>query len=152
MHTVGTGFGIFDIGDPLGRVSVGICMDLNPFPPAIWNSREGPYELASFAIDNDTRLLIILCAWLDSKIHPEEAWDRETVNCWLARLLPLWRRINNQQMERDTIVVICNRAGADGGLFHIGDNPWLWTRWKTRSLPAHQLSSDCLNTRMLQRF
>ena len=115
MYCVGTGFGFFDLGTPLGRVSVGICMDLNPFPPAIWNSREGPYELASFAIDNDTRLVIILCAWMDSRTHTEKPWDLKTVDYWVARLLPLWERTNNQQAGRDTIVIICNRAGLDGG-------------------------------------
>jgi protein N-terminal amidase len=90
-------------------------MDLNPQPPAIWTSKEGPYELASFAIDNDTRLLVILCAWLDSKEHTEDQWDRQTVDYWLARLLPLWRHIDDQQTEKDTIVAICNRTGADGG-------------------------------------
>lgn len=122
---LGTGFGLFNLGDPLGRISLGICMDLNPFPPAVWSSREGPYELANFAIDNNTRLLIILCAWLDSKAHPEEPWDKETVNYWLARLLPLWKRINEQQVEQDTVVVICNRAGADGGLYYLRIRPSL---------------------------
>jgi protein N-terminal amidase len=114
---LGTGFGQFDLGDPLGRISLGICMDLNPFPPAVWTSREGPYELANFAINHNTRLLIILCAWLDSKAYPDEPWDKQTVDYWLARLLPLWRRTNGQQAKPDTVVVICNRAGADGGSY-----------------------------------
>ncbi|KAF8513774.1 hydrolase [Gautieria morchelliformis] len=116
----GTGFGLLDLGHPLGRISLGICMDLNPFPPAIWNTEEGPYELANFAIDNDTRLVVILCAWLDSKAHPEEPWDRQTLNYWIARLLPLWRQVDDRQTERDTIVAICNRAGADGDVLFAG--------------------------------
>lgn len=117
-QSLGTGFGLFDLGNPLGRASLGICMDLNPFPPFVWDSKEGPYELASFSIENDTNLLIILCAWLDSKEHPEQPWDKNTVDYWLARLLPLWRRIGDQQVARDTIVVICNRAGAEGGSYY----------------------------------
>jgi protein N-terminal amidase len=118
IRTVGAGFGLLDLGNPLGRISLGICMDLNPFPPAIWNSEEGPYELASFVIDNDTRLVVILCAWLDSKAHPEEPWDRQTLNYWIARLFPLWRHVDDRQTERETIVAICNRAGADGGSYY----------------------------------
>ncbi|KAF8583336.1 carbon-nitrogen hydrolase [Ramaria rubella] len=116
----GSGFGLIDLKPPLGRVSLGICMDLNPSPPAVWTSKDGPYELASFALDNNTRLLVILCAWLDSKEHTDKPWDTQTVNYWIARLLPLWRRMDDKQAEQDTIVAICNRSGVDGDTLFAG--------------------------------
>lgn len=122
VHGIGSGFGLFELGNPIGRVSLGICMDLNPFPPAIWTSQDGPYELANFACDNAVSLLVVLCAWLDSKKDPDANWDLSTVHYWLARLLPLWRRIRDTQFQNEIIVVMCNRAGSEGGMSKLRNN------------------------------
>jgi len=93
-------------------------MDLNPSTSAVWTSIEdGPYELASFAMDQNTELLIILCAWLDSEKSPGERWDISTANYWVARLYPLWKGRKDQKNNKETVVVLCNRSGSEGGMY-----------------------------------
>jgi protein N-terminal amidase len=105
--------------------------DLNPQPPTPWRLAEGPYELADYCLQNNTRLLILLCSWLDSREYLEEKQDMGTVQFWAARLRPLW---TNETDETDlegkedesgsdtlvngeeTIVVICNRSGEENGM------------------------------------
>lgn len=111
----GNGFGVYDLGNPLGRVSLGICMDLNPSTDAVWTTIEdGPYELASFALDNNTPLVVVLCAWLDSDKSPSERSDYSTLSYWATRLIPLWKVIQDRQTDKETIVVVCNRSGYEG--------------------------------------
>jgi protein N-terminal amidase len=98
-------------------------MDLNPLPENLtWPA---PCELASFALSNRSQILVILCAWLDSKEDPRSAWDTTTIQFWIERLLPLWsksspdlRPMNGMEVPDDhdeTIVVICNRSGLERG-------------------------------------
>ncbi|KIJ54807.1 hypothetical protein M422DRAFT_24696 [Sphaerobolus stellatus SS14] len=117
----GDGFQIYNLGDILGRISLGICMDLNPFPSAVWTSLDdGPYELAAYVKEQDTRLLVILCAWLDSKDDPAKRWDLRTADYWLTRLLPLWYAKNGTTSEKETIVVVCNRCGSEDDTLFAG--------------------------------
>ena len=45
----GSGFLTLRLPPPLGKVTIAICMDLNPSPPSSWSSLEdGPYELAEY--------------------------------------------------------------------------------------------------------
>lgn len=100
-------------------------MDLNPRPPSLWTSREGPYEIADYCRStegkNRTNVLLLLNAWLDTKEDPESKWDLQTLNYWTARLRPLWDiehgndPTGNKGATKETIVVICNRCGADNG-------------------------------------
>lgn len=111
----GTGFATFGLGQSLGRVSLGICMDLNPFPGAVWTTDNAPYELAQYVIDENTNLLVVLCAWLDSNKDPDSRWDISTLNYWIARLRPLWKTLETSSPKHsDTIVVMCNRSGVEG--------------------------------------
>jgi len=130
----GTGFATFSLPSPLHTVSLGICMDLNPQPPTPWRLAEGPYELADSCLKNETRLLILLCSWLDSKEYLEENPDMSTVQYWAARLRPLWTNSDNEDLEgydnesnsdtvvngQETIVVICNRSGEENGTLFAG--------------------------------
>ncbi|KAE9410336.1 hypothetical protein BT96DRAFT_912543 [Gymnopus androsaceus JB14] len=102
----GSGFATFHLPAPIGKLSLGICMDLNAHPPADWRIPQGPYELADYALAQDSDTLILLNAWLDSgvqlykpnesddvKLESEEMSDDtdwNTVNFWAARLRPLW--------------------------------------------------------------
>lgn len=91
-------------------------MDLNPFPPNVWTSIEGPYELAEYVLDQKTTLLVVLCAWLDSRRDLDSLWDVSTLNYWTARLRPLWKKLERRPLEdSETIVVLCNRSGLEGG-------------------------------------
>jgi len=113
----GTGFTTFRLPPPLNAVSLGICMDLNVRRPLEWRSLEGPYEIASHCIEENSNLLILLNAWLESPedIDEDHAWA--TMNFWAYRLLPLWEKQKgvptDDQRERN--VIICNRTGNENG-------------------------------------
>ncbi|KAF8073961.1 carbon-nitrogen hydrolase [Lyophyllum atratum] len=54
------------------NITIGICMDLNPQPPALWTSAEGPFELADYTAKNRSRLLVLLNAWLYSGLTEDD--------------------------------------------------------------------------------
>lgn len=93
-------------------------MDLNVHPPAQWTN-DGPYEIAEHCVRTDTRLLILLNAWLSSGDADEEedTGDWGTLNYWAMRLRPLWEKEAKEGKGKETIVVICNRCGEENGTF-----------------------------------
>ena len=92
------------------RTSFGICMDLNPHQfEASWTL----YELATYTLNSDTKLLLLSMAWLTHKtpteLHENSADpDLETLSYWIERIVPL---VNNK--ERKVIVVFANRCGQE---------------------------------------
>lgn len=108
------------------NVTFGICMDLNPQPPVLWTSSEGPYELADYCIQNKTRLLILLNAWLDSGVQDEDGIEEEgegdaennhdwqTLRYWSARLRPLWKRDSRRRGSMDTIYSGSSNGSQEG--------------------------------------
>jgi len=113
----GTGFVTFHLPPPLNSVSLGICKDINTQKPFDWRSVKGPYELASHCVAENSNLLILLNAWLESPedIGEDHAWT--TLNFWAGRLRPLWeqRKGTSANDHRETNVVICNRTGHENG-------------------------------------
>jgi len=109
----GTGFAAFDLKGV--RYALGICMDLNPDRNVTsWSMEEGPFELADFVIKENARVLILICAWLDSKENSgsgAEDADTSTLRFWVARLDPLWK-----SHRGDRVVLIANRCGEEDGL------------------------------------
>lgn len=109
---------------PLGTVCLGICMDLNPQPPALWSLEDGPYEIADHCIEQNADVLILLNNWLDSRGAPEKPRDRSTQRYWAERLRPLWiepdqglprgRHVALNEPKKTT-VIICNRTGEENG-------------------------------------
>ncbi|CCM04918.1 uncharacterized protein FIBRA_07115 [Fibroporia radiculosa] len=126
----GTGFVTFDLPSPLNTVSLGICMDLNTEPPAMWTLLDGPYEMANYCIERKTTLLVLLNAWLDSGRGSDEETDWQTVNYWAARLRPLWVKDSVQDERADgqsddveeTFVIVCNRCGKENGMTFAGSS------------------------------
>jgi protein N-terminal amidase len=127
----GTGFATFDLPPPLRRMSLAICMDLNPHPPNEWTSIEGPYELADYCLSKRTNVLILLDAWLDSGNEPDDTHDWHTLKYWSARLRPLWKSDEDALVDSDDgdqqetaqdapgdemIVIACNRCGEEKGM------------------------------------
>ncbi|KAG9077907.1 Carbon-nitrogen hydrolase, partial [Ceratobasidium sp. 370] len=107
----GSGFSTFTTSvQTFGTISVAICMDLNPHPPNVWTSIDGPYELADFCIENGVQTLVLLCAWLDSGRSGDTPFDGSTASYWIARLRPLWHSGTDKYT-----VVICNRTGTERG-------------------------------------
>ncbi|KAF5377883.1 hypothetical protein D9615_006678 [Tricholomella constricta] len=61
-------------------ITLGICMDLNPHPPAMWTSSTGPFELADHCAKNRSRVLVLLNAWLFSGLGEDgelQNYDKE---------------------------------------------------------------------------
>lgn len=109
-------------------------MDLNAHPPADWRTSKGPYEFADYTLAQESDVLILLNAWLDSGVQvyrphePDdvkpldevmiEDTDWNTVNFWAARLRPLWAQDREHlSVEKTTLVVICNRTGEEKGAY-----------------------------------
>lgn len=92
-------------------------MDLNMQKPSEWKSLEGPYEIASYCVAENSNLLILLNAWLESPDDIGEDYAWETLNFWAARLRPLWekRRGSSANDRREMSVVVCNRTGKENG-------------------------------------
>ncbi len=117
-------------------------MDLNPHA-MLWSTEKGPFEPAEYCLSTEskprTNVLLLLNTWLDSKEDLGERWDWQTLNYWLSRLRPLWKKevdphdesnsdsddsddgkapphqSTNEDRSKQTIVVICNRCGDDNG-------------------------------------
>ncbi|KAK7690121.1 hypothetical protein QCA50_006770 [Cerrena zonata] len=125
----GTGFMTLHLPQPLGTVCLGICMDLNTQPPAVWSYDYGPYEMADHCIQQNANVLILLNAWLDSKQEPEKDRDWSTLEYWAARLRPLWSESDDGFSKegqsslnepKKTNVIICNRTGEENGVTFAG--------------------------------
>ncbi|KAF8722702.1 hypothetical protein AX14_009660 [Amanita brunnescens Koide BX004] len=101
----GTGFVTFQLPKPIGRLTLGICMDLNP------HAGDWTYELADYCLSQNTDTLLLCNAWLDSGENDEEDTDLYTVKYWAARLRPLWDY--NDSTNRDITVILCNRTGTE---------------------------------------
>lgn len=105
-----TGFFCDSLGS-LGKVSLGICMDINPYQfEAPWDK----YEFATHALAGGAKLIVMSMAWLTSlpkeemELEPGEP-ALETVSYWLQRFSPLMEaRLAGGQ---DVVVVFSNRVG-----------------------------------------
>lgn len=129
LHSaLGNGFMTFNLPPPLGTVTLGICMDLNPQPPAEWTLEDGPYEIADHVVTHNSNLLVLLNAWLDSGWDETADKDEGTIRYWAARLRPLWAVAPNgigrgkgaidfdaHDTKDETYVVVCNRCGQENG-------------------------------------
>ncbi|BEI81389.1 hypothetical protein CcaverHIS002_0205490 [Cutaneotrichosporon cavernicola] len=116
---------------PLGRVGLGICMDLNPRDfIAPWNA----FELATFAVDNGVDVLVVPMNWLDPAEQDHDSDSDEddglasNLNYWAARLAPLHdptpRYSEGGAVEpaagKDVVFVAANRVGKEEGTTFVG--------------------------------
>lgn len=119
----GSGFGHFSLPSPLGSLSLGICMDLNPDRLATaWSLEDGPYEVADHCVRTKTNVLLLLNSWLlspqASTPVEDDDNDWDTLEYWAARLRPLWVEDPGRDLSlepRETVVVVCNRSGEENG-------------------------------------
>ncbi|PHH73216.1 hypothetical protein CDD80_3948 [Ophiocordyceps camponoti-rufipedis] len=102
----------------LGSVSIGICMDLNPYKfEAPWNA----FEFATHILDSDSNLVIMSMAWSTNEERsifsrqPNEP-DMETLMYWVTRMEPLIRSENKHEI----IVIFCNRTGTEDEVTYAG--------------------------------
>lgn len=105
-----TGFFCDTLGE-LGKVGLGICMDINPYQfEAPWDK----YEFATNIVDNGAKCVVMSMAWLTSLPAEEMAMlpnqpALETVSYWLQRFSPLIEA--SKTSGEDVVVVFCNRVG-----------------------------------------
>ncbi|OJD38823.1 carbon-nitrogen hydrolase [Diplodia corticola] len=103
----------------LGRVSMGICMDINPQKfLAPWDA----YEFARAALQADSPIIALNMAWLTRQTADEVAAQRadpdgETLAYWLERFFPL---IDAASRRPPIILVMANRCGVEGGAVYAG--------------------------------
>ena len=105
-----TGFFCDSLGS-LGKVSLGICMDINPYQfEAPWDK----YEFANHALAGGAKLVVMSMAWLTSlpkeemELEPGES-ALETVSYWIQRFSPLMEA--SLAGGEDVVVVFSNRVG-----------------------------------------
>lgn len=113
----GSGFYAGRLG-ALGKVAMGICMDLNPYKfEAPWRS----FEFSKHIIRINANLVILSMAWLtreDARSYnraPRDP-DMETLSYWLARLEPVIRA----ESKGEIIVVLANRCGVEDEAVYAG--------------------------------
>ncbi|KAI9882282.1 MAG: Chitin synthase, class 3 [Watsoniomyces obsoletus] len=103
----------------LGEVTMGICMDLNPYRfEAPWTA----YEFATHALQNSSSLILMTMAWstVVSGPRPLETTnepDTLTFTYWLGRLRPL---IEASHGHPEVLVTLCNRVGREGDALYAG--------------------------------
>ncbi|KAF2012649.1 carbon-nitrogen hydrolase [Aaosphaeria arxii CBS 175.79] len=114
-----TGFFSGPLG-ALGQVTLGICMDINPYKfTAPWTD----YEFANAAIENDTSIVCVSMAWL-CHLSPEELMtdphimDLATVSYWVERFHPLVGRSNSGPVY----VILANRCGMEKAVCYAGSS------------------------------
>jgi len=107
-----TGFFCDSLGF-LGKVSLGICMDINPYQfEAPWDK----YEFATHVVAGGAKLVVMSMAWLTSlpreemEVEPGEP-ALETVSYWLQRFSPLMEA--SLAGREDVVVVFANRVGSE---------------------------------------
>jgi len=105
-----TGFFCDTLGS-LGKVGLGICMDINPYQfEAPWDK----FEFATNIVENGAKLAVMSMAWLTSlpgeemKLLPGQP-ALETVSYWLQRFSPLIE--TSKATGEDITVVFSNRVG-----------------------------------------
>ncbi|KAF4632359.1 hypothetical protein G7Y89_g5769 [Cudoniella acicularis] len=104
--------------DGLGKVVMGICMDLNPYKfEAPWNAWEFSYHV----LYKEANLVVLTMAWLTREDittysrSPREP-DMDTLSYWLSRLEPIIRA----ERTGEIIVVLANRCGSEDEVVYAG--------------------------------
>jgi len=127
----GEGFFADDV-PALGRVAIGICMDLNPYryiAPFL------KYEFATHVLASSAVLVLIPMAWLTNEppssieTNPE-APDINTLRYWCSRLEPL---LQDKGRGQEVLIVLCNRSGMEGDVCYAGTSAVLGIRGEVRS-------------------
>ncbi|KAF1947070.1 carbon-nitrogen hydrolase [Clathrospora elynae] len=104
----------------LGKVTLGICMDINPYK---FTSPWSNYEFASLAQFSQSPLICISMAWL-CHLTPTELIqdpgqpDIATVAYWVERFQPLVEA----KEEKPVYVVLANRCGMEKGVCYAGSS------------------------------
>jgi len=115
------GFFSGDLPDGLGRLAMGICMDLNP------RRFETPFEKYEFAhhiLDSKADIAVMPMAWLTSQpaesvVDQAQIPDADTLAYWIQRLQPVLDQ-GGQGQSGETIFAACNRTGTERNACYAG--------------------------------
>jgi len=113
-----SGFFSGEVPGGLGRLAMGICMDLNP---KHFTAPFDKYEFAHHILNSNSMLVVMPMAWLTLQ-HPDtlteqaQVPDADTLAYWVQRLQPL---IDTQSPE-EIIFIACNRIGEEGDAAYAG--------------------------------
>lgn len=104
----------------LGKVTLGICMDINPYR---FTSPWSDYEFAATALTSQCSLVCISMAWLCHLTPTELAQDPNqpdvaTVAYWVERFQPLVEA----QRDKPVYIVMANRCGMEKGVCYAGSS------------------------------
>ncbi|KAF2651385.1 carbon-nitrogen hydrolase [Lophiostoma macrostomum CBS 122681] len=111
----------------LGQVTLGICMDINPYRfLAPWDA----YEFANTALSTSSNLICVSMAWLctltpDELVQNPQQADFATVAYWVERFQPI---VAASQKEagagegKPVYVVLANRCGTEKGVCYAGSS------------------------------
>lgn len=135
------GFYVGTLGGRLGKVCMGICMDINPYKfVAPW----GDYEFAKHVLREEVELCVCSMAWLDSPPsegddgemgeegaeaeesesgddevqHSSVLPDTKTLSYWIARFEPVLKRSTRHRL----ILTMANRCGKERGAEYAGSS------------------------------
>ncbi|OCL01454.1 N-terminal asparagine amidohydrolase-like protein [Glonium stellatum] len=107
----------------LGNVTLGICMDINPYRfLAPWTD----YEFANTALATNSPIVCVSMAWI-SRLEPDELMqnryepDTTTLTYWIERFQPLMERVGRDG-KGPVIVVLANRSGMEGEVCYAGSS------------------------------
>ncbi|KAF2676700.1 N-terminal asparagine amidohydrolase-like protein [Lentithecium fluviatile CBS 122367] len=106
----------------IGPVTLGICMDINPYKfLAPWEA----YEFANTALTSQTPLICVSMAWLchlsptELLVEPGQP-DVATVAYWVERFQPIVEV--SREKDGATYVLLANRCGVEKGVCYAGSS------------------------------
>ncbi|KAI9818451.1 MAG: Carbon-nitrogen hydrolase [Pycnora praestabilis] len=111
------GFFVGEVGG-LGKLVMGICMDINPYR---FTAPFTAYEFATHALAHTSPLIVLPMAWttrlsshelISNALKP----DLSTLSYWLARFQP----IVDAAGEEEVVMVLGNRCGEEGEVRYAG--------------------------------
>lgn len=107
--------------DGIGKVTMGICMDINPYR---FLAPFDAYEFANHVLKSGSEIAVVDMAWM-TRLLPDELQqgprqpDTETFNYWVERFYPLLDA-SSLDPARSFIVVCANRCGIEGSASYAG--------------------------------
>lgn len=114
-----SGFFSGQLGD-LGQVTMGICMDINPYKfAAPWDA----FEFANKALHDGSRVICVSMAWLCT-LTPAELMekpgeiDSATMAYWIERFHPLLKDSQDVPIR----VILANRCGIEKTVCYAGSS------------------------------
>ncbi|KAI1856100.1 hypothetical protein JX265_011815 [Neoarthrinium moseri] len=102
----------------VGKLALGICMDINPYR---FESPWERFEFATHALKVSADVVIVSMAWLTHEnthqftSQPREP-DMETLTYWVKRMDPLIR----EEGQDEIIVIFANRSGSEDEVLYAG--------------------------------